>query len=180
MLTIQIPSVELYDETISKFVMVKGATIELEHSLLSIAKWETKWHVPFLGPDKKTDEQSIDYIRCMTLNRNVDPAIYYAITSEISEQVAAYLEDPMTASVVKDTPGGTRKQELITSELIYYWMIALTIPFEAQKWPLKRLLMLIRICNAKNAPPRKMSAAERNAERRAQNMARRSQYNTSG
>ena len=179
MLKITIPSIELFDEAREEFVYTKEQTLQLEHSLVSLSKWESKWHKPFLTKEDKTYEESIDYIRCMTITQNVDDNVYLYMSNDIVRQVSDYIEEKMTATTfAKDNRPGTR--ETITSELIYYWMIALNIPFECQKWHLNRLLTLINICNIKNAPPKKMSKKEtlkRNAEL---NAARRAKLNTGG
>lgn len=162
MLYITIPAIERYDDLNNEFIDTKECRLQLEHSLVSISKWESKWHKPFLGSDKRTDEETIDYIRCMTLTQNVEPEAYYAIPPSVIQQISDYINDSMTATWFVEE-SGTKKgsnKEVITSELIYYWMIALTIPVEFQKWHLNRLLTLIKVCNIKNAPPKKMSRRE--------------------
>lgn len=155
MLQITIPAREFWDEESEVFVNVKAQTLCLEHSLISLSKWESKWHKPFMTKAHKSREETIDYIRCMTLTQNVDPAVYESLSSANLKTIYTYIDDPMTASTLpKSAEQG--KQETITSELIYYWMVALQIPFECQKWHLNRLLMLIQVCNFKNSPPKKM------------------------
>ena len=182
MLKITIPAVELYDEKTNRFyVNSKPQTLALEHSLVSISKWESKWHKPFLTDTEKTTEEAIDYVRCMTLTQNVDPEVYKFLTAENFRDVNAYIEDPMTASWVTEPQGANkRSSEVITSELIYYWMIALNIPVEFQKWHLNRLLMLIKVCNAKNAPDKKMSRGDILRRNRALNAARRKAMGSRG
>ncbi len=171
MLTIVIPSVENYDESTNEFTLSKAQTIQLEHSLVSISKWETKWGVPFLSKNEKTVEQTTDYIRCMVVTQNVDDKTIDNLTSDMITTIKQYIDSPMSASTL---PVDTKKsgvKETVTSELIYYWMVSLTIPFECQKWHLNRLLTLINICNIKNAPPKKMGKKEllnRNASLNAQ------------
>ena len=173
LLHVTIPSCEKYDEKTNTFINTKEQELSLEHSLVSISKWESKWKKPFISRDPKTAEESIDYVRCMTTNRNVDPEVYYNIPPNVYKQIEEYIDDPMTATWIKETkrPGG---RQIITSELIYYWMVSYRIPFECQKWHLNRLLMLIRVCDEKNKDPKKMSKneilrrnAELNAKRRA-------------
>lgn len=179
MLKIVIPGRELFDEEKSEFIEIKSQKLALEHSLVSISKWESKWKKPFLGHEEKTLEQSIDYIRCMTLTQNVDPQIYYCITNENVKEVSDYINDPMTATWFSNQrKGGGR--EVVTSEIIYYWMIALNIPFECQKWHLNRLLTLIQVCNEKNAPVRKMSKRDILSRNRSLNAARRAKLHTKG
>lgn len=161
MLTLTIPEIEYWDEIKEEFVYQPEVILKLEHSLLSISKWESKWNKPFLSNYEKTHEETIDYIRCMLLNKNVGDDILYRLPDNIVHVITDYINAPMSASKVNDnktSEGHSREQ--ITSELIYYWMIAMNIPFECQKWHLNRLLTLIRICNAKNTPPKKMSARE--------------------
>ena len=173
MLRIMIPATELWDKSNREFITTKEQTLQLEHSLVSLSKWESKWCKPFLTKDKKTIEETLDYIKCMTLTQNVDPHVYNALTDEHIEQVNKYIEAPMTATWFAEEKNRKPNREQITAELIYYWMIALNIPFECQKWHLNRLLTLVRVCNVKNQPPKKMSKkdlinrnAKLNAERR--------------
>ena len=183
MLRITIPKTELWDERKEEFVSVKERTLELEHSLVSLSKWESKWCKPFLTDAKRTDEETIDYIRCMTITPNVDPKIYYALTKENIMQINAYIESPMTATFFsKDKEKGRigTSREIITSELIYYWMISFNIPFECQKWHINRLITLIKVCSIKNEPPKKMSKKSLMSRNAALNAARRKQFNTKG
>lgn len=179
MLEIIIPSIDLWDERKQEFVVLKGATLKLEHSLVSLSKWESKWRKPFLSKENKTQEETIDYIKCMTLTQNVDPNIYQYINNETVNKILSYINEPMTATTFREEKkGGSR--EIITSELIYYWMIALNIPFECQKWHLNRLLTLIRVCDIKNQPPKKMSKREIMSRNASLNAARRKQLNSKG
>lgn len=179
-LTIMPPDAEQWDPKKKQFVYKKGITITLEHSLVSISKWESKWCKPFISKEPQTREESIDYIRCMTLTQNVDPKWYDCITDANIEEVNRYIEAPMTATWFKKEKNGLPSREQITSELIYYWMIALEIPFECQKWHLNRLLTLIRVCNVKNQKPRQMNQRELMNRNRALVEARRKQFNTRG
>lgn len=180
MLLIEIPIPEGWDEVKEEFVPAEVKTLSLEHSLVSLSKWESKWNKPFLGKDEKTFEETLDYIKCMTLTKNVDPSVYEHLTSENIKQIDEYIGAKMTATTFSQEPGGKKNSEIITSELIYYWMIALQIPFECQKWHLNRLLTLIRVCNIKNQPPKKMSRREIMSRNAALNAARRKQFNTNG
>lgn len=176
---ITIPAIELYDERTEMFIYSKEQTINLEHSLLSLSKWESKWCTPFLSKDDKTIDESIDYIRCMTITSNVDPEIYNNITIDNIRQVKEYIDAPMTATTFpKDDK--TPNREIMTAELIYYWMVALAIPFSCEKWHLNRLLTLINVCNVKNQPPKKMNKKEVMRRNAAINAARKQQMNTSG
>ena len=180
MLQITIPSTELWDEQKEEFVYTKEKTLQLEHSLVSISKWESKWNKSFLSSKEKTTEEIIDYIRCMTITQNVDPEIYTRLPNQTIQQIYDYINAPMTATVFSDTGRKGGNRDVITSELIYYWMIALNIPFECQKWHLNRLLTLIRVCEIKNAPPKKMSKRETMSRNAALNAALRKKYNTKG
>ena len=170
MLQISIPAQEYFDERTEEFINVRAHTIQLEHSLISISKWEAKCCKPFLGKDEKTEEETLDYIRCMTITQNVDPMAYNAIPLEELERVKEYIHAPMTATWFNDRNKMPPSRRVITSELIYYWMSANSIPFECEKWHFNRLLTLIRICGEKNQPPKKMSKQDRRnlmAQRRA-------------
>jgi hypothetical protein len=182
MLQIVVPATELFDENTQMFIQTPETTLKLEHSLLSISKWESKWCKPFLLTDKKdqhTVKEMIDYVRCMTLNNNVPKEVYNALTRENMRDIQRYIDSPMTATTVKkldNKPGG---REIITSEIIYYWMISCNIPFECEKWHINRLIMLIKVCNAKNNP-KKMSRNEILRNNRALNDARRRMHHTKG
>lgn len=178
MLKIVVPASEGWDEKLQEFVSTKETVLELEHSLLSLSKWESKWCMPFLDDEPKTDEQTIDYIRCMTINK-VDPNVYYLLSPQNIETIKEYINAKMTATFFNDE-NGSQSREIITNELVYYWMIQCGIPFECQKWHLNRLITLIRVCSIKQAPQKKMSKNDifrRNAELNAQ---RRAKLNTKG
>lgn len=179
MLHIVIPEEELFDEQKEEFIVAKEQKLQLEHSLVSLSKWESKWHKPFLSGERTFDE-AIDYVRCMTLTPNVDPNIYLRLTQKNMCEINAYIDDPMTATTFYEDGCGSRNREIVTSELIYYWMITLNIPFECQKWHLNRLLTLIRVCNIKNQPPKKRSRSEIMSRNAALNAARRKQLNSKG
>jgi hypothetical protein len=183
-LKIEVKGLELYDEVTERFIEVKPTVLNLEHSLIAISKWESKYHIPFLREDEKTMEQLEYYYRCMTINQNVDPNVYKAITYEQQQQILDYIKDPMTATWFGDDKkpgrGRGRKPDVITSELIYYWMVALQIPSEYEKWHLNRLLTLIQVCNSYNQPPKKMSKSEIIRNNDALNAARRAAMHTRG
>lgn len=188
MLTITIPDQEFYDDNSNRFVTIKGATLTLEHSLIALSKWEEKWHVPFIDNKEITNEQMLDYIRCMTISpSNVDPKVYLCITKDNLDAIKTYLDDSHTAtwfSDHKDAKTGMKGQNgmAITSELIYYWMTACQIPFECQKWNIKRLLTLIRICSEMNDPDKskKMSKSEIYKSNAQLNALRRAQMKSKG
>ena len=179
MLTLTIPTREYWDEEREEFISSQEKTIQLEHSLVSLSKWEAKWHKPFLSKEPKTKEEFEDYVRFMTITQNVKPELYRSLTAEHYKKINAYIDDPMTATWFSKERGRTSREQ-VTSELIYYWMIALNIPFECQKWHLNRLLTLIKVCNVKQQPDKKMSKREILANNAALNAARRAKLHTKG
>lgn len=181
MLRITIPAAELFDESTESFIYKKEQTLVLEHSLVSLSKWESKWNKTFLTKEDKTTEEVIDYVRCMTVTQNVDQEVYFRLSSQNIDDINAYIDAPMTATVInRQNRKGGFNREKVTSELIYYWMIALNIPFECQKWHLNRLLTLIEVCEIKSQPPKKMSTREIAARNSALNEARKQKLKTHG
>lgn len=181
MLLITIKPGELYNEEENVFIQsTKEQILQLEHSLVSVSKWESKWCKPFLTNLDKTREESIDYVRCMTITPNVDPNIYGLLSQENINEVGRYIEQPMTATTFASSSGKRPNKEIITSEIIYYWMIAHSIPFECQKWHLNRLLTLISVCNIKNQPQKKMTRQELLAFNKGLNESRKQALNTTG
>lgn len=180
MLKIEIPKRDFWDASKKEFIYIDATSISLEHSLVSISKWESKWHKPFYSKDKKTSEELIDYIKCMTISQNVDPLVYMALPESAINKIVEYMKDPMTATTVKELSNTPGSNKVLTSEVIYYYMIAFNIPFECQKWHINRLMTLIKVCNAKNTPPKKMGKAEALRRRNATNEARRQKLGTTG
>lgn len=181
MLRIVVPAADLFDESTNEFISTKEQTLLLEHSLVSLSKWESKWNKAFLSKKEKTTEEVLDYVRCMTLTKNVDPMVYRCLSPENIKAINDYIDAPMTATYFSnENKANPMSRETVTSELIYYWMIALNIPFECQKWHLNRLLTLIKVCNIKNTPPKKMSKAEIMRQNKALNDARRKKFHTKG
>lgn len=181
MLELDIKPMEFYNEDVGEFVQTKGQHIQLEHSLISLSKWEAKWHKPFLSQDMQnaTKEEIFDYIRCMTLTPNVDPKAYYALTKQDIEIIKDYIQDSHTATTINHK-NGRRSREIITAELIYYWMIDLGIPFECQKWHLGRLMTLIEVCGIKNTPSKKMSKMDALSQQKNLNALRRAKSGSRG
>ena len=175
MLKITIPPGEQYDEVNNLFIVSKEQPLQLEHSLVSLSKWESKWCKPFLSKEEKSIEETLDYIRCMTVTQNVDPKAYAFLTDKNIDEINAYIDAPMTATTFSQQKGPINKS-VITAEIIYYWMVTFNIPFECQKWHLNRLLTLINVCSIKSQTPKKMSAKER----RNLNAARRKAHKTRG
>lgn len=175
---------ELFDEKTQTFINIdKPVTLTLEHSLVSISKWEAIMHKPFISKERKTQSDIIEYTKCMTVTQNVDPMVYYVLAASKDNLVAIqkYIDDSMTATIFSNRePKGPSRNEMITSELIYYWMIDCGIPFECQKWHLNRLLTLIRICNIKNSPGKNMSKREILSSNAALNAYRKKKLHTTG
>lgn len=181
MLTITVPGVESFDEEKNEFLTPEDVTLELEHSLFSISKWESKWHLPFLATPDKTTEQTLDYVRMMVLTPDFDPTVFSRLTNENMDAVNDYIADPMTATTIRELPGQSRgSSEIITAEIVYYWMVSMNIPFECQHWHFNRLIMLVRVCNQKNQPAKKMSRREAAQQQRMLNRQRQAQYGTAG
>lgn len=182
MLDIRIGDREEFDNETEEFFYTEGQTITIEHSLKSISKWESKWKKPFLETSERmTDEEVIDYIRCMTITKNVKPDIYEHLSRDNIIEIKKYIDDPQTATWFSDDKKQkTNKKEIITSEQIYCWMVLQQIPFECENWPLNRLLTLIRICSIENAPKKKMSKKEILSQNRSLNAARKAKMHTKG
>lgn len=176
MLRVSIPEREYIDDDGASFVTIKGYELQMEHSLLSISKWEAKWQKPFLSEDEKTTEEFLDYFRCMTLNKNVPDYIYMTIPSDDVKRILDYIKSSQTATTItsRKPPGtGAFNNEIVTSELIYYWMVEHGIPFECEKWHLNRLLTLIQVCNVKRSGGDKMNKNDLASYYRSVNAARR-------
>lgn len=179
MLQILVPGRDYWDENKEEFVSTEDQKLNLEHSLVSVSKWESKWKKPYLTDEQKTLEETIDYIKCMTITSNVDPDVYNCLTEENIRDINAYIADPMTATKFKDT-SKSGSGEFTTAETIYYWMISLNIPWECQKWHLNKLLALVKMCNIKNNPGKKMGKSETINEYAALNAARRAKMKSKG
>lgn len=177
MLHITIPAIEQWDEINEQFINTKEQKLSLEHSLVSLSKWESKWCKPFFSKQEKTQEQIIDYVRCMTITQNVNPEIYKYLSRDNLKQINDYIDAPMTATWFSEDKNKKGNNKQITSEIIYYWMIAFNIPFECQKWHLNKLMTLIRVCDIKNQPPKKRSQKEIMSRNAALNAARRKRLN---
>ena len=180
MLKITVPATELFKEDTDELITVKETHLQLEHSLVSLSKWESKWCKPFISKNDKSVEETLDYIKCMTLTQNVDPNVYLCLTQQNFKEINDYIDAPMTATWFNERNKETGKREVVTAEIIYYWMINFNIPFECQKWHLNRLLTLVRVCNLKSQPPKKMSLRETMESNDALNEARRKACHSKG
>lgn len=181
MLTLEVSEKELFNNRTSEFVYVKPIKLEMEHSLLSLENWEAKWRKSFMqNKDKLSIEEMRDYFRCMTITKNVPSIVYDTLSQEEVDTIIDYINNPMTATWFSEDKSSKPNREIITAELIYYWMIAQNIPFECRKWHLNKLLTLIQVCSIKNAPEKKMSPKDAAAQRQALNAARRAKYNSKG
>lgn len=184
MLKLIVPGREWFNDELQEFVIQsKPCELILEHSLLSLSKWEAKWKKPFLEEKPpRTDAEFLDYIRCMTINQGIESMTYYNLSQEHITMIRDYIADPMTATTVKHPknkrPGGPKK--IVTSELIYAWMVQYGIPFECQKWHLNRLMMLIDVCRVETSGVQKMSKTDIMKENAALNAARRAKHNSKG
>jgi hypothetical protein len=161
-------------------MIVDGTQLQLEHSLVSLSKWEQIHEKPFLGKDPKTPEETLSYVKCMCVQDDLPPGVFQQLDETAFEQINEYLNKKMTATWFADAPGAPKTSEVVTAELIYYWMTVFNIPFECETWHLNRLFTLIRICNVKQAKPKKMSRQEIAARQRELNAQRKAQLGTTG
>lgn len=161
MLEIKVALDESFDEERSKFVITDSFKVMLEHSLVSVSKWESVWEEAFLGKKEKTTEQTLSYVSLMILNDELPPGVWQKLIEKHLEEIKTYVSADMTATKLHTDPNSPSSRETITSELIYYWMISMKVPVEFETWHLNRLITLIRVINLKNSPKKKMSPGER-------------------
>ncbi len=183
MLTIQTKGSELYDDEKEIFVEIKPYTLTLEHSLISVSKWESLYKKPFLSTAKRSIEEQLAYIRCMSVSKDAPEEIFTHLDNDSLKKIIEYIDDPMTATTFYEyqRPNTKQKKETLTSEVIYWQMTALGIPWECQKWHLNRLITLIRVCNIKNNPKGSKMAINDRAKMMAElNAKRRAEMNTKG
>jgi hypothetical protein len=180
MLTIIVPGVESFDERSQKFGTVGDVILELEHSLVSLSKWESEFEKPFLNKEEKTPEEMLGYIRAMILTKDYPKDVFQKLTEENFEAINGYLERKMTGTWINEPPGAPKSREIVTSELIYYWMTVFNIPFTCETWHLNRLFTLIRVCSFKNSKPKKMKSHEIAQRNRQLNAERKAAMGTKG
>jgi hypothetical protein len=180
MLTIVVPGVEMFDEDKQEFVTNGDVTVELEHSLVSLSKWESIYEKPFLGTSEKTTEEVFGYIKAMCLTPNLLEDVFFRLSESNITAVNSYIDAKMTATWFGEASSAPKSRDVITAELIYYWMITFQIPFECEHWHLNRLFTLIRVCNIKQAKPKKMSRSEIASRNRELNARRKAQLGTAG
>ena len=180
MLRIQIEGEEFFDEVDNTFSTVGDIVLDLEHSLISLSKWEAEFQKPFLGPGEKTTEEILEYVHAMIMTPDVPGNIMKRFNADHLTKVNEYIESSQSATTFGQMPRTPGRSEIITSELIYYWMVAFNIPFECEQWHLNRLFALIRICNVKQSKPKKMSRNEIAARNRELNAQRKAQLGTTG
>lgn len=179
-ITVTVRGKDLYDQESGRFITTKSHSVTMEHSLVSIARWEAKWHKPYLSREEKTREELLDYFRCMTLTQNVPDSVYYAMDMKTVQEIVDYIQDPQTATTIRKSKKPPSR-EIITNEIIYYWMTELNIPFDpCAKWHFQHLMTLIEVCSLKKQPPKKMGRGEALRQRSAMNAARKAKYNTRG
>ena len=180
MLKLVVGGTESFDEATQQFVLVGGFELQLEHSLVSLSKWESEFEKPFLAEEDKTPEELIGYIKAMTLTQEVPPEVFAQLNEANFTAINTYINAKRSATWFSEAPGAPRAKEIITSELIYYWLTVFNIPFEVENWHLNRLFTLIRVANVKSAKPEKMSRAQMAERNRALNEQRRAQLKTKG
>lgn len=180
MLTITVSGTESFDETTGKFVVVGGTTLELEHSLVSLLKWESIHEKAFLGKEPKSTEEVLSYVKCMVVTSEIPPEVFQELSEANFEAINDYLNAKMTATYFNDPPGAPNSREIVTSDLIYYWLTVFNIPFECEHWHLNRLFTLIRICNIKQEKPKKQNRSQIAARNRDLNEQRKKQHGTTG
>ena len=180
MLTLKIPAAEQWDQQKEEFVYTREYTITIEHSLVSVSKWEARWGRSFLAEPPKTRQETVDYVKCMTVTQNVPPEAYIGLTDGNLRDINKYIDAPMTATKINSPKTGKKGGRTVTSELIYYWMIEFGIPFECQIWHFNRLMTLIRVCEIEGAPKKKMSKNDIYSRNNALNKKRRQMMNSRG
>ena len=180
MLVLDVPASEMFDDEKQEYVDTPAVRLRLEHSLVSLSKWESKYERPFLDSKPKETKETLDYVNMMCLDDEIPPEVFHRLPDVCIDAVNQYINAKMTATTFKDLPAARGPREIITAEVIYYWMVSHNIPFECENWHLNRLLTLVKVCNRKNAPAQKTSKKEMMAQRRDLNAKRKAQLGTRG
>lgn len=183
MLKLTLHGEQSWDEKLEQFVYDDVIELELEHSLVSLSKWEAIWEKPFMASEEKTTEETLGYIEAMCLTPNVPPEVFQALNNDHYKQVNEYINAKMSATWFTEIPGGSKgpsQRDIITSEIFYYWIFSAQIDIAVENWHLNRLFTLLKVFNEKNAPPKKMRKGDAAAQRRMLNEQRRTQLKTSG
>lgn len=182
MLEVIIPEDEFYDQSTNKFITIPSCKIVIEHSLISVAKWESKWHMPYLSDSPRSPIQELDYIKCMIIGSIPNDLTLKTLSAENIKLIRDYINNPMTATTFQKNSKSTGrgKKENTTAETIYAHMFAHSIPIDCQKWHLNRLLTLLRVCDLKNSPRDKMTKKQTAMWNAEQNALRKAKYNTRG
>lgn len=176
MLELDVVVADSYDETTQTFVSAEKVRVKLEHSLFTVSKWESFWEEVFLSNKEKTQKQTLSYVEMMVLNEELPPGVFHRLIENHLEEIKRYIEAPMTGLKVVNDPNAPPSREIVSSELIYYWMISMNIPVQFEHWHLNRLMNLIQVFNRKNSPKKKMTQKER----RDLNRQRQREWNTRG
>lgn len=186
MLQLTIPGQRYWDEENEVFVYPETVVLELEHSLVTLSKWESEFEKPFLSKDEKTAEEIFRYIQIMNQTPNTSPDVFQYLTEENVREINDYISAKTTATWFNDPPPGSQppNREVITAELIYYWMISVEMPIEPfQNWHLNRLFTLLRVFSVKNGKNQKMNPEEKKnwlSERERLNELRKKQMGSDG
>lgn len=181
MLSLTVPSLELYDSEREEFIYTIPVSFKVEHCLLAMSRWESKWKKPFLSDEEKTSEEVIDYIKCMTMSDDVSDDVYDRLPYDVITKIKEYIDDPHTATTIRHQEGrGRGRKDIVTTEIIYYWMTVYGIPFECETWNLNRLLTLIEICIIKSQPAKKMSKGQVRQMYDSLNKSRRAKLHSKG
>ena len=183
-IVVTVPKSEVYDEENDIFYEIKNeVTLVMEHNLIAISRWESKFHKPYLTKDTKTNEEILYYLECMTITKGVESYVYRCIPKSELLRITEYINDPMTGTTVRESPYAKKqgKEEIQSAELLYYYMFKLGIPKECENWHLNRLMTLMKVYGAKDEKPDgKASRSELIARNRAINARNRSKYHSKG
>lgn len=176
MLEIEVVLGESFDETTEKFVKSETVRLQLEHSLVSLSKWEAIHEKPFLSSQQRTDEETISYIKAMIVGSEPSPEVFYKLLSDHIDLIMKYVSAKATGTFLPEQPNNSSRREVITSEKIYYWMSKLNIDMSCERWHLNKLFSYLRLHAVLEGPKKKMTLEER----RTLNAQRKKEWNTTG